>query len=570
MVKVKRRNKREKRIEMVAISSRPQKPHSSVWLILFLLGLHFLVCMMGFGWGLHGYVPWAVDGIEGITIVREWPKMLGEWTYKYPRLQFLIDGLMYKPFIEQWKENPVSVRQGTQIYQTPFNQERLQTLALVSRINILVMSTLVLMFIFLITRFYSGSTVAGFFAALSLCLSCVFVYYSHTTCVDIPSALWITSGAYFLLRGIKLGRLRDHILSGVCFAFACGTKDAMLFYTAAFGIAYVVLKGHANYKREPSFWKSVKGLINRNSVIACVSFLYVFALIQNILWAPKAYLDRMGFWVGGKGVVEYNQGFQGHWPLLLETLKKFYTGMGWPLILLFGFSIVFTFRRNKIFYVMIVLFPLLFFYAAVTMQIKMSFIRYYLPVLGFLFIPVGIAMSECVNGIRHLRNKIAFSAALGLFCISFLYCIALDYELINDSRNQAANWFKQHVPSKAPVLMLMKNAYAPHLGKYGFPVISNMKLPALEVVLANQDKFPDYIVYSKSWLDQTPDAVRDFIGALHEGKTSYEQAACFTHTGILNPKKNPLSLAAWPFAPSLGRSPRVIVMKRQPSAMSDQ
>ena len=56
---------------------------------------------------------------------------------------------------------------------------------------------------------------------------------------------WITLGVYFLLKSVYSGTLFHHIMMAIAFACACCTKDPMLFYSAAFAVAYLVLRiGH--------------------------------------------------------------------------------------------------------------------------------------------------------------------------------------------------------------------------------------------------------------------------------------------------------------------------------------
>ena len=67
-------------------------------------------------------------------------------------------------------------------------------------------------------------------------------------------------------------------------------------------------------------------LLNRNTGIAIGTFLFTFALLQGILFSPKAYWERMGVWVGGRGVKEFNTGFGGQYGLVDLNTAVFLLG----------------------------------------------------------------------------------------------------------------------------------------------------------------------------------------------------------------------------------------------------
>ena len=349
---------------------------------------------------------------------------------------------------------------------------------------------------------------------------------------------------------------------GLFFAFAACTKDAMLFYVAAFSIVYIAMRAHHLYRDGIPFKKCLLSLVNRKTILAAIMFLFMFALLQNILLSPKAYWDRMGVWVGGRGVKDFNQGFQSQWHLLWTTLQMFYWSIGWPLIALILISLVYTARKHLFFNLVIILFPLIFFYVFVAMHIKMSFIRYYLPVIGLLFLPVGAMISDLFT----LRNKGVFRLCLsltgGVFILSIMFCFALDRELINDSRNQTADWFKAHVKEHTPVLSLINRPYGPKLTSQGYPLIENWKVPPLKLLLQNKQQLPDYLVLSTPWYTMNSDEAKAFRKALLDGQGGYTKIIQLRSRGFLNPKRSALSIACWPLNPNLATSPAIVIMKK--------
>jgi hypothetical protein len=534
-----------------------------IWLVLVVIALSLFLNVLGFGWGKDGYVPWSPDSIEGVTTVRELPNLFGTWTNKYPRLQFLIDGLCYKPVIRSWERNPVAVQRGGRVEQSVLTQERLEVLATISRINILIMSAGILIFVYLIARFYYTDSMAAFFASLSLAVTLNFVYYSHTTCVDIPSMFWITLGVYFLLKSVYSGKLFHHIMMGITFACACCTKDPMLFYAAAFALAYIVLRFCHFRKQGLEFKACCLSLLNRNAWLAIGAFLFVFALLQGILFSPKTYWERMGVWVGGRGVKDFNQGFSGQWILLTGTLWSFYWSIGWPLLALWFISLICTFKKHWLFNLAVVLLPLIVFYVLVTMRIKMGYIRYYLPVMGVFFLPVGAGIAQLFSVKITWIRRPAFAVIALCYVLSLMYCIAMDLELINDSRNQAAEWFKANVKQNTPVLSLIRYPFGLKLSKFGYSTIDNWKVPPLQVLLDNQKNLPEYVVLTYEWLTIfTPEAA-EYKKALLEGRAGYSNVAVFKSKGFIFPRKNWLTLASWPIQSHFEEiSPPITVMQK--------
>ena len=50
--------------------------------LLAVIVLGIILNSIALDWGLSGMVPWESDSNEGITIVREMPRLFKQWTYK--------------------------------------------------------------------------------------------------------------------------------------------------------------------------------------------------------------------------------------------------------------------------------------------------------------------------------------------------------------------------------------------------------------------------------------------------------------------------------------------------------
>ena len=89
--------------------------------LLFVTAITIVLGSIGLNWGQTGYIPWQDDSLAGITTVREMPRLFGEWTYKYPPLQFMINAIFYRPLLDSWQNN--------------LNYERINTLILTANHN---------------------------------------------------------------------------------------------------------------------------------------------------------------------------------------------------------------------------------------------------------------------------------------------------------------------------------------------------------------------------------------------------------------------------------------------------
>ena len=196
----------------------------------------------------------------------------------------------------------------------------------------------------------------------------------------------------------------------------------------------------------------------------------------------------------------------------------------------------------------------------------MSYIRYYLPIMGLFFLPVGAFIAQLFTvKVKMAVPVIAWSCG-GCYVLSLMYCVAMDIELINDSRNQAAEWFKANVKTNTPVLSLVRYPYGLKLSKFGYPTIDHWKVPPLKVLLENQKNLPEYIVISNNWLTiATPEAA-EYKKALLEGTAGYSKVAEFKSKGFISPRKSWMAIASWPFRPNFEEiSPEIIMMQKNPA-----
>lgn len=555
--------------------SKPKRPASRIirwsgWRLGGLLSVVLVSLVLnsvGLEWGRSGLVPWQADSIEGITTVREMPRLFGQWKYKYPRGQFLVNAIFYRPLLQHWQKNPVMVTtaDGRDVPRS-MNLQRLDLLAKISRMISVVMGTGAVVAVFFTAMYLFRDYPAALLAALALALSQLFVFYSHVGNVDMPCVFWFVWGIYWAVKAIYVGKMRHYVLMGLFFSLSICTKDAILGYLAGMVPAFwLAMTGKARGDGR-SLKTAVLSVFSRKVAAAVVTFLFVYALLQGIFTSPGAFSERMSVWIGGRGVVDYNKGFTGQLPLLWQACQMLYGSLGWALLAAIVLSLVSCGIRHPWKSAFLIV-PFLAFYVIVVMNIKMVHPRYFLPAYAGFAILVG---KGCADLLRYRKVHPAWRipAVLLVYVLSFVYCVGLDLEMLNDSRRQTERWFSDNVDRKAVVAVVIRNiCYAPRLYAQGFHFfVCPWKVPADNSDFSRLPSYPEYIIITEPRLTPNETPTRDFRQALLSGQVNYDEAARFWSRHFYPPKHTALSIAGWPLDRRqwlYWMSPEIIVFKKK-------
>jgi len=437
--------------------------------LLAVVILSLILNSVGLDWGLSGLVPWQPDSNEGITIVREMPRLLGRWTYKYPRGHFLLNGIFYYPLLKYWQSHPVRAigPDGQPVLQT-LNLPRLALLARITRIISVIMGTGTVIIVFLIAIRLFQDYLAALLSALALTLSQLFVFYCHQGNSYIPYVFWYALGFYWMLKVMHSGKLRHYVFMGLCFSFSICTYDAVGGYLAGLALAFwlaMIARGRVEGR---SLRAATLSVFSKKILVAGCVFLFTYALIQGILTSPGAFADRMSIWLGGRGVVEFNKDFRGQLPLLWQAGRRLYGSLGWPLLAIAAVSLVYLSLKHP-FKSALLIIPFIAFYLIIVMNIRMCFPRYFLPAFIGLAVLVG---KGCADWLTHNRLPICLRVipiAL-IYLLSLLYCIGVDLEMLSDTRVRTEQWFYKNVRRDCIIgAGLMNRVYAPRLYLNGIP-----------------------------------------------------------------------------------------------------
>ncbi|NIP25489.1 MAG: phospholipid carrier-dependent glycosyltransferase [Phycisphaerae bacterium] len=543
---MKRKKLKTRRAKTIHVSTPflPKWRKTELWLLLSIVAISFVLNSIGLDWGRTGFVPWQADSIEGITTIRENSRLFKEWTYKYPRGQFLINAIFYKPYLDKWKKNPVptKTRDGKPTWSV-LNQSRLDKLAHISRIIVMLMGVGTIIAVFMTARILFNNYLSAVFSSLALAFSNLFVFYSHVGNVDVPCIFWFAWGTYFAVKSIHVGKWFHFAFMGFCFSFSMCTKDAMVGYVIGMIPAYWFLSTYKAKNEGKNLKEAVRAVFSKKLIIAVVVFLFSYALLQNVLTSPDAFAQRMSHWIGGPGVTNFNKGFQGQLPLFWKSCRELYTSLGWPFLLTAIASLLYSIIK-KPWIVGFALIPLLAFYFIVVINVKMTCPRYFLP--GFIGIALIIGYGNSVFWkIKKNLRPVVIILILTAYILSLLYCVGLDLEMADDPRKQTEKWFAKNVSRDKIIVGPIPRNDSPRLNFQGFRFISQWHVKQKNGTYFFRQAHPDYIITSKYRSLKNP-VTKSFQNALEAEKLNYSLVADFRNKYLYTSKITPFNLAGWP------------------------
>lgn len=531
-----------------------------IMILSVILFVSFLLNIIGINWGSTGYIPWHDDSIAGITTVREMPNIFGKWTYKYPPLQFMINSIFYKPLTEKWENNPIDVQDSNNnLKKQVLNFDRINILILISNVISALMATAIVYIIYRTATVIFEDELAGLLSALSLSFCQLFVLFSHLGNIDIPAMFWFSLGVLFLSKLAYSGKWLHFIFAGLFFSFSVSTKDTMPSYIV--GLIFLATVYLIKKDWEQRGIKSLLNIVDVKPVVAAMVFLLSYAFINGMFTHLDVYMERVGIWLGGRGVKGWDKDFTGQIPLLMRTLKLLCSAFGWPLSMVLFISSIYCIIKYKLKACFGIL-PLVCFYLIVTVNIRFIHDRYLIPTLGCLALLIGKGLADWLR-VQRLNLYIRIIPVTLIFILSFMYCLALDLELVNDSRYKAEKWFAQNIKPGEHVAVLCDIRWSPrfHMMDLSFSYRNTFRdiSGTNENVLRKPPAYPKYVCVLKRHLDIFDPS---FQRKLEDGSLGYSKVESFKNE-FLYPQKNILGLAGWGLDKPDFVSPEVLVFENK-------
>jgi hypothetical protein len=537
--------------------SQPQTVRRGLAAILV---LSCLLNIVGIRWGLpNGNRTWAADALQPLTPLAVGRHVLfgdhwnsGWFYFKYPVGHPMLVLAAQSPVLG-WFWVRGEFRRLSSEYPHGFrNPERsLSVLALVSRLVTVVMATATVFLAFCSAALLVHG-MAGLWSAVLLAGAYPFVFYSHTSNVDVPLLFWLALCCFAALWAARADSVRASAVAGVAAGMALLTKEQGIGFLAA--VPMVWLLGSTG--RQALNWRRVRS----HAAAAGLSALLVTVLVANVPWNPSGYVNRWRF-LAGSLPAEVREKYAPY-QFLTQVPREFSWSKEWKKLArasevtahalypigaagaVAGFVILVRFFP----YFAVMLFvTAAAYYLASLRALELVQVRYTLPLVYL----ACLAAAGVGYAVQRWSKRFAGGALLAWAVLSFLPGAETVRLLVRDPRYAAERWFASHMP-EAPVRV---EVYQPMTYLPRFP--SGWKVQRVSVAERTRELFlqrrPDLVVlssggragltgaYRRDWKPGSSffaesDAAREFLRALESGQLGYDLAGQFATWSWLDPR----------------------------------
>jgi hypothetical protein len=479
------------------------------------------------------------------------------WSHKYPAFHFMVLSVAYAPYLTYLiLTGQLSLARLSE--QWPYGltepMTALTTMVLIARLLSVVMGTAIVGLIYFVTRRLFGSTPA-LFAALIVIFCFPFIYYSHTSNVDIPYLFWFTLGFYFYVRLLAESRTPHYLLLGMCLALAVATKDQAygLLPFLPLALLWFRLGEQQRSGQTLQLGQRLARLPWRQLGLAGAAFAITYVLAANLLINWHGFVRHLRYITdaGSSPYQEFTNTVAGHLGLLSKTVTLLARSWGIPVFTVCSVGLLWglvRFRRVSL----ALLAPTLSYYLFFIAMILYVYPRFVLPFVLILAIFGGKLLGDLWATSARLSWVTRPCIAI-LLLYSLIYGASADWLFDKDPRYQAEDWINRHVPPQAIIETYGPIQYLPR-----FPEHVHVRLIPLEgyVEDAFRTRAPEYVLLTHAYYRRiTEDQEDDFdqeelIEGLWNGKLGYSLAGDFKASGVI--------------APDLIRSlnPRIVIFER--------
>jgi hypothetical protein len=285
----------------------------------------------------------------------------------------------------------------------------------------------------------------GILAALFAMTSYPMFYYSRTGNVDVPMLCFASLTIMMLARCLTMGlTLRRAIWMGVFGGFALGTKEQVFGMFLVIPVALIVLccRQHACRWRSLEFWRA--------PIAASIASFVAFGIGSGLFVEPSRYLAHVEFYRERLGVIARGEifvsyvfpfGWEGNVAYILHVFELLQQMITLPGILLAVGGVLFllTKRATVVWFaaIAIVYFVFIFF------TLRSPQIRYVMPFAFLLAFPAAWLVASAWECRKKVVRWGAMVIAVAVIGFGLLRGAGLTYEMLKDSRYQAAKWFAE-------------------------------------------------------------------------------------------------------------------------------
>lgn len=531
--------------------------------LIVVLGL--ALYLPGLGWGLPGTGSWSQDTVAGMRTlgaVAGWPD---EWKGRYAPWHYFVLNAAYQPMLLIWQQTGATTRRpvtGEIILEEP-HAPKMGLLFLIARIVSVLMGIAAALGIRSATRILTGDDLAANLAGVVLMIGAAFTYFAHLGNVDVPSICWFAWSVYFYVRALRSRRWQDCAWLGLFGSLAVSTKDALAGVYPGMAVVLWIIEAHRRTQADATPRAIISALWQGRWLAGLAAFVLPYLFLNGVFADPEPYLDRMRYWLDGSGDSLHARQYRypNQFLLFLATIHYAAGAVGWAMLAAMAGSIVYTLIKHTR-TALIVLAPAVSYYLIVIVRIDFVYSRFLFAPLALVGVLVGLAGAALW---RHRRwpEFVRYGVPVAVCALSLGYAIAIDVEMLTDSRYQAEKWFTNHVepPSSVGAFAAdrrypLKPQYLPRVHELGYATYP------VDMDLESFDRpQPDYLILTSYNYEDFDHTQSRCMRALIKGRLGYMPVATFAGR-YLGTGACWLSLTGWG-APTPGKiSPTIIILKR--------
>ena len=538
---------------------------------LILLGLSLYLPAVN--WGLPALDSWSQDTIAGrrtLGAVEGWPE---HWQGRYPPLHYLVLRATYEPILRHWQSTGqwrVDAETGRPVIAEP-HPPKFGLLLLVGNLMSVVMGIATCVGIWCATLAFFESRhldennhpnvgrLAALFASLITMLNADFAYFSRLGNVDVPSACWIAWSLFFYARVLRTGSILHCAALGLFGSLAMSAKDsaAGLFP----GMAIVLLVTECQRRATGASMSSglLRAILQWKWLLGTALFLAPYLLLNNVHANPDSYLERMRYWLSPDptSLHAMQLRYDSSLDLAIASILFAASAIGWHVVIAGLFAVVYAAGKEKTIAIAWLL-PCLSYYVLIIERLDFVYSRFLFPMVLCLAIPFAwciarfTLLSRWPRWIRAALPMLLLVPSLGM-------CLNVALAMLHDTRYDAEDWFRNHVPPSASIGATSKPQYLPRLVEMGYPTyrvemnVDQLRQPSTDYIVLSSY---DYVDYSSPQ--------RECMDALTSGQLAYEVVTVF-EPDLRFSLESWLSIASRG-APQIGKiSPTIIVLRRTTS-----
>jgi hypothetical protein len=460
---------------------------------------------VGLAWGLPSTDGWDDDGVAPrdflVGVVRTFTP--GDY-YTYPPLHVLILAALTMPVWAVGLIVAPSLSPPALIH-VFLNVPCMTAFALVARLVAVTMSLGVVYALAKVGEELRGPR-AGLAVAVVVGLNAPFAYYAHTSNLEVPYCCWASFALLFFVRAIVRHNPAELKWACACAALAISTKDqAAALFLLGFPLGLL-----AWFVVDPWARENVR-VVWKQALLGAGAAVGLVLTVDGAIINPSGFRARIGFLLGSASQdhASYAGTLAGRLFVLRDSALHFdrFYPVPFAVLAIVGLAVAGGTASRRA----AGLAPLLLsasFLALFNCLARRTDERFLLPQMLFLGVYAGLGLEAALRAPRPAAGLLNVAGA-ALVGWALFECVAVDVNLLDDTRYDAEAWLASHVQPGESLEVYGNLVYLPRLPPQASvvrvdqkPIAMRNPLPgAREVVAPFEDverRKPQWIVVTES------------------------------------------------------------------------